>query len=120
MAGVPLTERLLLELEQAQAALIQQPGAAGRGVSAGLRAVHLAVSGAVSATDESGLLWSPAPVEWCIAEVLEHMVEHDRAYAELEQHGGTHYVEHGLEHALQVWSLLRDYAAATSPSGTLR
>lgn len=40
-----------------------------------------------------------------MAEVVEHVAEHDRAYLELERLGAEHYVEHGLEHALQLWKL---------------
>ena len=40
-----------------------------------------------------------------MAEVAEHVAEHDRKYMELDRHGLGHYVEHGLEHALQLWRL---------------
>jgi hypothetical protein len=46
--------------------------------------------------------------------VAEHVAEHDRKYMELERHGVGHYVEHGLEHALQLWRLRSGLLGARS------
>ena len=40
-----------------------------------------------------------------MAEVVEHVAEHDRQYVELLGQGLRHYIEHGLEHAIQLWHM---------------
>jgi hypothetical protein len=70
-----------------------------------LRAVHEAFAAAFDGTAEEILLTPPGAEEWSMAEVAEHVAEHDGKYVELERLGIAHYVEHGLEHALQLWRL---------------
>jgi len=104
---MPLSARaalLLDEVEAAQRALLAR-GVAGRPASDGLAAVRLAVGAALLDLNDEQLIASPSPAEWSMAEVVEHLAEHDRAYVELERLGIEHYVEHGLEHALQLWKL---------------
>ncbi len=122
MPDESLARRLLDELSVSQRLFLEhaQPVQA---VRQGMDAVYRAVLAALDGLDEGQLLWSPSAGEWSMAEVLEHMAEHDRHVAEIERRGAVHYVEHGLEHALQIWALRRDRPAPAAPgeppSGTL-
>ncbi|MHB8574332.1 MAG: hypothetical protein ACYDCQ_03280 [Dehalococcoidia bacterium] len=116
MANVlnPIAVRLLGEIERAQQALIAHAGA-DDSVRRGLAAAHAAIAAALDGVAEEVLLRSPAPDQWCMAEVAEHVADHDGHLVEVDLHGVTHYVEHGLEHALQLWTL-RD-AMLNEPAG---
>jgi hypothetical protein len=98
----PMAARLLVDLESAHRALIEQAGA-GEPQRHGFRAIYEAVSAALADMHEDELTRSPSPEEWSMAEVVEHVAEHDRKYVELRGQGLDHYVEHGLEHAMQLW-----------------
>lgn len=100
----PLAARLLAAVREAQEELIAH-ARAGRAVRQGLDGVYQALTAAVIGLHESRLLATPSADEWSMAEVLEHVAEHDAAYAEFRRLGAEHYVEHGLEHALQLWRL---------------
>ncbi len=104
MPLTPLATRLLAEVEAAQRALLAR-GPAGQPAGDGVAGVRLAIGAALQDLSDEQLLASPAPDEWSMAEVVEHLAEHDRAYVELDRLGIEHYVEHGLEHALQLWKL---------------
>jgi len=104
MPLTPLAARLLAEVEAAQRALLAR-GRAGQPASDGVASARLAIGAALQDLSDEQLLASPSPDEWSMAEVVEHLAEHDRAYAELDRLGIEHYVEHGLEHALQLWKL---------------
>jgi hypothetical protein len=111
----PRAERLLRDVEEAHLALIEW-ASADESVRRGLRAVHEAfLAGMADATEEQ-LIQAPAAEEWSMAEVAEHVAEHDRKYLELERHGTGHYVEHGLEHALQLWRLRAAFIGGPSPT----
>ncbi|HZQ35926.1 MAG TPA: DinB family protein [Dehalococcoidia bacterium] len=99
-----LASRLLNEVEAAQRALLLR-GQAAQPAADGIAGVRLAIGAALLDLSDEQLLASPSPDEWSIAEVVEHLAEHDRSYSELERLGVEHYVEHGLEHALQLWKL---------------
>lgn len=100
----PLAVRLLEEIQRAQAALIAHSTANGP-LRQALTAVHAALAAGVADLDEAVLLTAPSPDEWSMAEVLQHVAEHDGRYEEYRRLGLDHYVEHGLEHALHLWRL---------------
>jgi len=104
MLLTPMAARLLADLEGAHKALIEHAGAT-QPLRHGFRAVYEAVSAALGDLDDARLVAAPAADAWSMAEVVEHVAEHDRKYRELERLGLAHYVEHGLEHALQLWQL---------------
>jgi hypothetical protein len=119
----PIATRLLEQAERAQAQLIERT-AAPEPVRHALAAVQAALAAALAGIEEETLLRSPAPDAWCMAEVVEHVAEHDGRFGELEQLGLSHYVEHGLEHALQLWKLRDETLTAAGrrdghASGTL-
>ncbi len=119
MVGVhgSLAERLLIEVRAAHEALIAHAQAA-EPVRRGLSAVYEALAAGLSGMTEQQILATPTPDEWSMAEVVEHVAEHDRAYVEFERLGVDHYVEHGIEHALQLWRLrtAADAAGAHHPA----
>ncbi len=96
--------RLLEAIERAHDELAAYANADAAARS-GLRAVYLALAAGLEDIDDEWLLAQPAPEEWSMAEVAEHVAVHDHSYRELPQHGISHYVEHGLEHAQQLWRL---------------
>lgn len=104
MQLTPMAARLLADLEGAHKALLDQ-ASPDQPVRHGFRAVYEAISAGLGDLTDAQIIAAPAADEWSIAEVLEHVAEHDRKYQELEHHGISHYVEHGLEHALQLWRL---------------
>ncbi len=130
MQHSPLATRLLGEVLASHAALVERTAAA-EPVREGLQAVFRAIAGGLSDLQDEQLLATPMADEWCMAEVVEHVHEHDRKYHEAAQLGVDHYVEHGLEHALQLWNLRRELGFARTgnaagepgqhdrPSGTL-
>jgi hypothetical protein len=85
-------------------ALIAYTGAQGTAVD-GLRAARAALAAGLRDLEEDHLVAAPSVEEWSIAEVLDHVAEHDRTYDEYRRLGIDHYVEHGLEHAAQIWRL---------------
>lgn len=99
-----MAQRLLAAVRASHESLIAYAGA-GEAARAGLRAVHDAMSAGLAGMREDQLLAAPAPGEWSMAEVLDHVAEHDRKYDEFRRLGIDHYIEHGLEHALQLWRL---------------
>lgn len=113
MSLTALASRLLAEFDAAQQALLER-GRAEPPAADGLAGLRLAVAAALQDLSDEQLLASPAPDEWSMAEVVEHLAEHDRAYYELERLGVEHYVEHGLEHALQLWKLRAAQRAAAA------
>jgi hypothetical protein len=100
----PRAQRLLADIEASHTALIAW-AKANEAARHGFRAVYEAFFAGMAETSEDDLILAPAAEEWSMAEVAEHVAEHDRKYMELDQHGVGHYVEHGLEHALQLWKL---------------
>ena len=100
----PRAQRLLGDIEQAHIALIEW-SKADDVARHGFRAIYEAFSAGMAEITEEQLIEAPSAEEWSMAEVAEHIAEHDRKYMELEPHGIGHYVEHGLEHALQLWQL---------------
>ncbi len=104
----PRGQRLLGDIEQAHVALIEWSKADDT-VRHGFRAVYEAFNAGLADVTEEQLIEAPSAEEWSMAEVAEHIAEHDRKYMELERHGIGHYVEHGLEHALQLWRLRERY-----------
>lgn len=107
----PEAERLLADVEQAHQRLIRDFGAPEE-VRRGLLSVRDALAAAVSGVSERDLLTSRGD-EWSMAQVLVHVARHDHQYEEARRRGLLHFVEHGLEHARQLW-LLRDAGAAGS------
>src|SRR5262249_114698 len=93
--------RLLGFIDAARAALIEHTGADAE-VAAALEAISRLFAAGMSGLSEEQLARAPVADEWSMAEVAEHVAEHDSRYIELEHHGIGHYVEHGLEHALQL------------------
>ena len=110
----PRAKRMLDDIEQSHRALIDWAKAdeAGR---RGFRAVYEAFEAGMVDIDEHQLILAPSAEEWSMAEVAEHVAEHDRKYLELDQHGLGHYVEHGLEHALQLWQLRATLVDGSTP-----
>lgn len=100
----PRAARLLQDLEDSHRALMAEAGADDV-MRRGFRAVYDAFAAAMAGLNEDRLLVAPAPGEWSMAQVLEHVAEHDRKFRELQERGLVHYVEHGLEHARQAWLL---------------
>lgn len=110
-----LTERaaaLTGAVERSHQGLLKRAGG-DSATRQGLQAVREAISAAFDDLDDARLSTPPSAEEWSMAEVVEHIAEHDRKYEELVLHGPGHYVEHGLEHALQLWRL-RGAARASS------
>ena len=99
-----LAERLLRDVRQSHAALVAHTDA-GEAARQGLHAVAQALAAGLSGLSEEQILATPSAEEWSMAEVMEHVAEHDRKYVEFERLGIDHYVEHGLEHAVQLWRL---------------
>jgi hypothetical protein len=97
-------ERLLADLEASHQALIERTGA-DEAQRRGFRAIYDAIESALYGISEADLVRAPSPEEWSMAEVVEHVAEHDRKYVELVGQGLTHYLEHGLEHAMQLWRM---------------
>lgn len=109
-----IARRRLEQIRTAHTALLARAREPLDGAAAqGLRAIWAALAAGVTGLDEAALLHTPSPEEWSIAEVLEHISDHDTRYDEFQRLGVIHYVEHGLEHALQLWRL-RD-GTAESP-----
>jgi hypothetical protein len=100
----PRAARLLADIEASHRALIEWAHADDTARYA-FRAVYEAFAAGMASLNEEQVISAPSAEEWSMAEVAEHVAEHDRKYLELEQHGLGHYVEHGLEHALQLWRL---------------
>ena len=100
----PLADQLLSEIRDAHTELVRHAGAAD-GARRALDAIRDVLAFGVDGLDEAAVLATPTPEEWSIAEVLEHVAEHDRKYDEFRRLGLDHYIEHGLEHALQLWRL---------------
>jgi hypothetical protein len=100
----PTAARLLQELEAAHRALSER-AAAGEPERRGFSAIYMAMESALAGLSEIELVRSPSPEEWSMAEVVEHVAEHDHKYVELAGQGLHHYVEHGLEHAMQLWRM---------------
>ena len=100
----PVAERLLADLAASHEALIDRTGA-GEAERSAFHAVYSALESALFDVPEPELTRAPSPDEWSMAEVVEHVAEHDRKYVELMGQGLTHYIEHGLEHAMQVWRM---------------
>ena len=100
----PMASRLLEDVERAHRALIEQTNA-GEPQRHGFRAIYEAIAAALAELQEPALARAPSPEEWSMAEVVEHVAEHDRKYVELKGQGLDHYVEHGLEHAMQLWRM---------------
>ena len=100
----PLAARLLVRVQAAHAELIEHTGA-DEAARRALLALHEALAAGLAGLDEESLLATPSPEEWSMAEVIEHIAEHDRKYEEFQRLGLDHYIEHGLEHALQLWRL---------------
>jgi hypothetical protein len=104
MSLAPLSDRLLADLEASHQALIDRTGA-GAAEQRGFAAIYAAIESALLDVSEPDLTRAPSPEEWSMAEVVEHVAEHDRKYVELLGQGLKHYLEHGLEHAMQLWRL---------------
>ena len=100
----PRAKRLLDDIEQSHRALIEW-AKADEGGRRGFRAVYEAFEAGMVDLNEDQLIQAPSAEEWSIAEGAEHVAEHDRKYLELDRHGLGPYVEHGLEHALQLLQL---------------
>jgi hypothetical protein len=100
----PLAARLLTQVQEAHEALLARMDA-GEAERRVLRGLFEVLAYGLAGLSEEHLLARPAPDEWSMAEVLEHIVEHDHRFAELERLGFGHYVEHNLEHGLQLWRL---------------
>ena len=99
-----MAARLLGGVRGAHAALVayaNAPDPARRS----LAALYEVLAAGLAGLSEEQVLAAPSPDEWSMAEVLEHVAEHDRHYEEYRRLGLDHYVEHGLEHALQLWRL---------------
>lgn len=88
----------------AQEALVAHTDADGS-VRLGLHAVLDALTAGLEGMTEEQMLATPSPEEWSMAEVVDHVAEHDGKYEEYRRLGVDHYIEHGLEHALQLWRL---------------
>jgi hypothetical protein len=112
----PRAQRLLGDMEQAHLALIEW-SKAGDAARHGFRAIYEAFSAGMAEVTEEQLIEAPSAEEWSMAEIAEHVAEHDRKYMELERHGIGHYVEHGLEHALQLWQLRASFLADRAGEG---
>jgi Protein of unknown function (DUF664) len=104
MSLAPTAQRLLTAVQASHQALIERTGAAEAEIR-GFRAIYDALEAGMSGLSEIDLLRSPSEEEWSMAEVVEHVAEHDRNYMELVGQGLRHYLEHGLEHAIQLWKL---------------
>ncbi|HTE84951.1 MAG TPA: hypothetical protein VK821_09470 [Dehalococcoidia bacterium] len=94
----------MVDLEASHQALIDRTGA-GEPERSGFRAIYDAIAAGLGGVSEAELQRAPSPEEWSMAEVVEHVAEHDRKYIELAGQGLRHYLEHGLEHAIQLWHL---------------
>lgn len=110
----PRASRLLADIEASHRALIEWAHADDTARHA-FRAVYEAFAAGMASITEAKVISAPAAEEWSMAEMAEHVAEHDRKYLELEQHGLGHYVEHGLEHALQLWRLRATFEPHTTP-----
>jgi hypothetical protein len=97
-------QRLLADLAAAHEALIARAGA-DEAERRAFRAIYDALEAGMAGVSEEALARSPSPEEWSMAEVVEHVAEHDRKYVELIGQGLRHYIEHGLEHAIQLWHM---------------
>lgn len=104
MDMAPMAQRLLLDLDASHQALIDRTGAS-EPERRGFQAIHDAIEAGLSGVNEADLQRAPSEEEWSMAEVVEHVAEHDRNYIELIGQGLRHYLEHGLEHAIQLWRL---------------
>ena len=104
MDHCPMARAKLEAVRAAQEALIVHTDA-DESVRLGLRAVVDALSAGLGDMTEEQMLATPSPEEWSMAEVVDHVAEHDGKYDEFRRLGVDHYVEHGLEHALQLWRL---------------
>ena len=114
MLLTPMASRLLADMEASHRALLEQTDP-DQPVRHGFRAVYEAISAALADITEDQLVAAPSADEWSMAEVVEHVAEHDRKYVEIQQRGVSHYVEHGLEHALQLWKLRQEHTAPAAP-----
>jgi hypothetical protein len=66
------------------------------------RAVYQALESAVG--DVDGVhLQTPIEGGWSPARILVHLAEHDQGIEEATRRGVEHMIEHGLEHARDLW-----------------
>lgn len=97
----PEAHRLLEDIRHAHDQLIAHFGA-GEPERRGLRAVYEALEAALSDMDEQQLD-TPIDGGWSAARVLVHLAEHDQGIEEAARRGVIHMIEHGLEHARNLW-----------------
>lgn len=78
------------------------------------RAIYEALESALGDVDEARL---QAPIDggWSPARVLVHVATHDQQIEEATRQGVEHMIEHGLEHARDLW-LARVRAATEAPA----
>src|SRR5439155_720919 len=104
MEHSPVARRILTDVQAAHDALIVYTKAPET-VCAAIRGIYSALAAGLDGLSDDQIVAAPSPDEWSMAEVLDHVAEHDRKYDEYRRLGLEHYVEHSLEHALQLWRL---------------
>lgn len=108
----PEAQRLLEDVRRAHAKLIEH-FTAGEAHRRGFRAVYEALESALGDVDDAHLVAS-VDGGWSPAEVLVHIADHDHKVEEASRRGIEHMVEHGLEHARDLWRA-RMTASAHAP-----
>jgi hypothetical protein len=97
----PEGQRLLDEIRHAHEQLIAHFHA-DEAHRRAFRAVYEALESSLGDIDDTRL---NAPIDdgWSPARVLVHIAEHDKQIEEASQRGVEHMIEHGLEHARDLW-----------------
>ena len=110
----PEAQRLLEDVRRAHARLIEH-FSADEAHRRGFRAVYEALESALGDLDDAHLI-QPVDGDWSPAEVLVHVAEHDHKVEEATREGVEHMIEHGLDHARNLW-LARMKAGALARRG---
>lgn len=81
-----------------------------------LRAVYEALESALGDIDEHRLA-EPIAGGWSAAQVIVHVAEHDQKIEEATRDGVEHMIQHGLEHARDLWRSRSPGGAAAAGPG---
>jgi len=109
----PEAQRLLEDVRRTHEQLIAH-FAAGDAHRRAFRAIYEALESALGDIDDDHLVRS-IDGGWSPAEVLVHVAEHDHGMEEAARRGIEHMIEHGLEHARDLWLARGGTGAATAP-----
>ncbi len=97
----PEAQRLLADVQRSHEQLIAH-FSADESHRRALRAVYEALESAIGDMDEAQF-GASVDGQWPPARVLVHVAEHDQQIEEATRRGIEHMIEHGLDHARDLW-----------------